>query len=98
MGLTAEKVPLAGAKRDAAIKAMEAPGFLERLTVRIMKLAAAKGFHNPFEEGDIDLPGGESAAGLAVTIIEKALDGSYTWDEEKHPDFYRFCWSRAESI
>src|ERR1041384_2491857 len=93
-----EKVPLTGAKRDAAIRAMEAPGFLDRLTVRIMKLAAAKGFYNPFNDEDIDLPGGESAASLAVAIVEKALDGSYTWDDQKHSDFYAFCRSRAESI
>lgn len=95
----AERVPLTGAKLDAAIKAMEAPGFLDRLTVRIMKLASNKGFGSPFNEsGDMDLPGGESAGGLAATIVEKALDGSYTWDDQKYPDFYRFCWSRAESI
>lgn len=93
-----EKVPLTGAKLDAAIIAMETPGFIYRLTVRIMKIAAAKGFYNPFEDNDVDLPGGESASGLAASIIEKALDGSYTWDDKKHPDFYKFCCSRAESI
>jgi len=96
--LEQEKVPLTGAKRDAAIIAMETLGFLDRLTVRIMKLAAAKGFYNPFDDEDVDLPGGESAGGLAASIIEKALDGSYTWDDLKHPDFYKFCCSRAESI
>jgi hypothetical protein len=94
----ADKVPLSGAKLDAAIKAMESARFLERLTVRIMKLAAAKGFQSPFDEKDVDLPGGKSAADLAVDIIEKALDGTYTWDDGKQPDFYRFCSSRAESI
>ncbi len=93
-----KKVPLTGAKRDAAIRSMEAPGFLDRLTVRIMKLAAEKGFYNPFDDDDVDLPGGESAAGLALSIIEKALDGSYSWDDQKYPDFYKFCRSRAESI
>jgi hypothetical protein len=92
-----KKVPLTQAKRDAAIKAMEAPCFFEKLTVRVMKLAEAKGFYNPFGE-DVNLPGGESAAGLALAIIEKALDGTYTWDDQKHPDFYWFCCSRAESI
>ncbi len=98
IGQRQEKVPLSGAKRDAALRAMEEPGFLNRLTVRIMKLAAAKGFYNPFDDEDMDLPGGETAGGLAMSIIEKALDGTYTWDDRKHPDFYRFCWSRAESI
>lgn len=93
-----EKVPLSGAKLDAAIRAMESAGFFERLTMRIMKLAAAKGFYNPFDDEDVDLPGGKAATDLANDIIEKALDGSYTWDDSKHPDFYRFCWSRAESI
>jgi hypothetical protein len=98
MELAQEKVPLSGAKLAVAIKAMETAGFLERLTVRIMKLAAAKGFYNPFNNEDVDLPGGKSAGDLAVDIIEKSLDGSYTWDEKKQPDFYWFCWSRAESI
>src|SRR5690349_5093258 len=93
-----ERAPLSGAKLDAAIKAMESAGFLEKLTARIMKLAAAKGFYNPFEDEDANLPGGKSAADLAGDIVEKVLDGSYTWDDQKHPDFYRFCWSRAESI
>jgi hypothetical protein len=93
-----EKVPISGAKLDAAIKAMESAGFFERLTMRIMKLAATKGFYNPFGNEDVDLPGGKSAADLANEIIEKALDGTYTWDDGKQPNFYRFCWSRAESI
>jgi hypothetical protein len=93
-----EKVPLSGAKLDAAITAMESAGFFERLTARIMKLAASKGFYNPFDDGDVDLPGGKSAADLANDIIEKALGGTYTWDDGKQPDFYRFCRSRAESI
>ncbi len=92
------KVPLAGAKLDVAIKAMESIGFLDRLTLRIMKLAAAKGFFNPFDNDDVDFPGGKSASDLAVDVVEKAMDGSYTWDEQKQPDFYRFCRSRAESI
>jgi len=92
-----ERVPLSGGTRDAAIKAMETPKFLERLTVRIMNLAREKGFFSPFNE-DMDLPGGKSAADLAVDIIQKTLAGSYTWDTEKMPDFYYFCWSRAESI
>src|SRR6266850_994367 len=96
--LPAEPVPLSGAKLDAAIKAMEAAGFIERLTVRIMKLAAGKGFYNPFDEVEVDLPGGKSAAGLATEIVEKALIGRFIWDDEKHPDFYRFCCSRGESI
>src|SRR5882672_7387421 len=98
MELAQEKVPLSGTKLDCAIKSMESAGFLERLTVRIMKLAAAKGFHNPFDDRDLDLPGGKSAADLAVDIVEKSLDGTYTWDDKKWSDFYRFCWSRAESI
>jgi len=93
-----EKVPLSGAKRDAAIKAMESPGFLERLTVRIMKLAATMGFYNPFDDKDVDLPGGKSAADLAIDILEKTLDGTYAWDEAKQADFYWFCVSRAKSI
>ncbi len=94
---TQERVPLSGTARDAAIKAMEAPKFLERLTVRIMSLAREKGFFSPFEQ-DMDLPGGKSAADLAVDIVEKALAGFYTWDTEKFPDFYNFCRSRTESI
>lgn len=93
---TQETTPLTGAKRDAAIKAMEMPGFLKRLTVRIMKLAREKGFFSPFAD-DMDLPG-KSAAELATDIVVKALDGTYTWDAEKVPDFYCFCRSRAESI
>ena len=93
-----ERVPLSGAKLDAAIRAMESTGFLEKLTARIMKLAAAKGFYSPFEDDDANLPGGKSSADLAGDVVEKALDGSYTWDDQKQPDFYRFCWSRAESI
>jgi hypothetical protein len=77
---------------------MESAGFLERLTMRIMKLAGAKGFYNPFDNEDVDLPGGKSAGDLATDIVQKALDGTYTWDDQKQPDFYRFCWSRAESI
>lgn len=95
--ITQEKVPLSGAKLDAAIHAMESPGFSEKLTIRIMKSAAIKGFFSPFGE-DTDLPGGESAAGLANVIVQKALDGSFFWDIEKHPDFYQFCCSRAESV
>lgn len=44
------------------------------------------------------LPGGKSAADLAMDIVEKALDGSYTWNSKEEPDFYRFCCSRAKSI
>jgi len=98
IGPEQENFPLMGAKRAVAIIAMETPGFLDRLTVRIMKLAATKAFYNPFDDDDVDLPGGESAGGLAASIIEKALDGSYTWDDQKFPDFYKFCCSRAESI
>src|SRR5258708_7461016 len=92
-----EKSPLTGTKLDVAIKAMESAGFLEKLTARIMKLAAAKGFYSPFGE-DTNLPGGKSVGDLAGDIVEKALDGTYTWDEQKYPDFFRFCCSRAESI
>jgi hypothetical protein len=92
-----ERVPLSGAKLDAAIRAMDAPDFSKKLTARIMKLAADKGFFSPFAD-DVDLPGGESAAGLVNSIVQKALEGTYTWDMEKHPDFYWFCYSRAESI
>lgn len=91
-----QKMPLSGAKLEAAIRSMESPGFISKLTVRIMKQAANKGFFSPFSD-DVDLPGGESATGLANTIVQKALDGTFTWDTEKHPDFYRFCCSRAES-
>jgi len=96
--LAQDPVPLSGAKLDAAIAAMEAPGFLEKLTARIMKLAIAKGFLHPFGRGNIDLPGGGSAGDLATDVIEKSLSGVYTWDTEKHPDFLIFCFSRAESI
>lgn len=89
--------PLSGDKLEAAIRSMEAPGFLAKLTVRIMKLAKCKGFGSLFEE-DVDLPGGESAAGLAASIVQKVLEGTYNWDTQKHPDFYGFCCSRAESI
>lgn len=75
MELAQEKVPLSGAKLDVAIKAMESAGFLERLTVRIMKLAAEKGFYNPLNSEDVDLPGGKSAGDLAVDILEKSLAG-----------------------
>lgn len=92
------KAPLAGTKLDIAIKAMESAGFLEKLTARIMTLAAAKGFYSPFIGEHANLPGGKSVGDLAGDIVEKALDGTYTWDELKHPDFYRFCCSRAESI
>lgn len=92
------KAPLSGAKLDAAIQSMETAGFLERLTLRIMREAARKGFYNPFTDGDLDLPGGKSAGDLAAEIIEKALTGAYTWDQERQPDFLAFCCSRAESI
>lgn len=95
--LAQDRVPLSGANLDAAIAAMQAPGFLEKLTARIMKLAIAKGFLHPFR-GNIDLPGGGSAGDLAVDIVEKSLSGTYTWDAEKEPDFLMFCFSRAESI
>lgn len=91
-----QRVPLSGDRLEAAIRSMESPGFFSKLTVRIMKLAANKGFFSPFED-DVDLPGGESASGLANTIVQKALDGTFTWDTQKHPDFYWFCCSRAES-
>jgi len=92
-----DKVALSGAQSEAARIAMEKPSFLDKVTVQIMKLARQKGFYSPFED-DMDLPGGKSAADLAVDIVEKALDGSYTWNSEKEPDFYNFCVSRAESI
>ncbi len=92
-----ERVPLSGEKLELALKAMESPGFLDRLTARIMKLARQKGFQSPFRD-EMDLPGGKSAGDLAGDILEKSLDGSYTWDQEKHPQFFRFCLSRAESI
>jgi hypothetical protein len=92
-----EKVPLSGERLTAAVKALEKPGFLNQLTVRIMKLAWQKGFQSPFEN-QMDLPGGKSAGDLAVDIVEKALDGTYAWDIEKFPNFHHFCLSRAESI
>jgi len=46
----------------------------------------------------MDLPGGKSVADLADDIIEKSPDGTFNWDQDKHPDFYHFCLSRAESI
>jgi hypothetical protein len=33
-----------------------------------------------------------------MDIVEKALAGAYTWDQQKTPNFYHFCLSRAESI
>lgn len=96
--LVEKKVPLSGFKLDTAVKAMESVGFQDRLTVRIMKLAEAMGLYNPFDEDDTNLPGGISAADLAVDIVIKALDGTYTWDNIRQPDFYRFCCSRALSI
>lgn len=92
-----ERVPLSGEALDSAIKAMESPNFLARLTARIMRLARKKGFQSPFSE-DMDLPGGKSAADLATDIVEKVMDGTYMWDREKIPNFYHFCLSRAESI
>lgn len=92
-----ERVPLSGEALDLAVQAMESSDFLPRLTARIMKLARNKGFQSPFRE-DMDLPGGRSAADLAIDIVEKAMDGTYTWDREKIPNFYHFCLSRAESI
>jgi len=46
----------------------------------------------------MDLPGGKSAADLACDIVEKAMDGSFTWDQSRIPNFYHFCLSSAESI
>jgi hypothetical protein len=92
-----KKVPLTGDNLEAAIRSMESPKFFEKLTLRIVKLAEQKGFFSPFRD-DVDLPGGESAGGLAHTIVQKALEGTFTWNTDKHPDFYRFCCSRAESI
>jgi len=63
-----------------------------------MKVAAEMGFYAPFDDEDSDLPGGKSAADLALDIIEKALDGSYNWDDKKQPNFLWFCRSRAKSI
>lgn len=94
---TPKRAPLCGAKLASANKAMESPGFLPRLTARIMKLARKKGFHSPFKES-MDLPGGKSSGDLASDIVEKALDGTFTWDQERIPNFAHFCLSRAESI
>ncbi len=92
-----KRVPLSGEKLVLAVEAMKKADFLVRLTARIMKLAKAKGFHSPFKDS-MDLPGGKSAADLADDILEKVLDGTFTWDRAKTPDFYHFCLSRAESI
>ena len=92
-----KRVPLSGEKLALAVEAMNSPNFLMRLTARIMKLAKQKGFHSPFKDS-MDLPGGKSAADLASDIVEKALDGSFTWDHARIPNFYHFCLSRAESI
>ncbi len=94
---TAKTVRLSGRKLDRAIRAIESPDFLKRLTIRIVKLAAKKGFISPFE-ADVHLPGGLSAADLALVIVEKSLVGRYSWDDEKFPCFERFCLSRAESV
>lgn len=93
----AERVALTGEKLAAATQAMNSPNFLMRLTARIVKLANNKGFHSPFKDS-LDLPGGKSADDLACDILEKTLSGQYTWDQQKIPDFYHFCLSRAESI
>jgi hypothetical protein len=37
-GFASKKLPLSGEKLDAAINAMETPGFLARLTARIIKI------------------------------------------------------------
>jgi len=92
-----ERVPLSGEKLALGVEAMKQPDFPMRLAARIMKLARQKGFHSPFKDS-MDLPGGKSAADLAYDILEKAMDGTYTWDLAKIPDFYHFCLSRAESI
>jgi hypothetical protein len=92
-----ERVPLSGEKLALAVEAMKSPNFLVRLTARIMKLARKMGFHSPFKDG-MDLPGGKSAADLAGDIVEKAMDGTFTWDQNRIPSFYHFCLSRAESI
>jgi hypothetical protein len=89
-------VPLYGEKLSLAVEAMQSPDFLMRLTARIMKLARRKGFQSPFSDS-MDLPGGKSAADLAGDIVEKAMDGTFTWDRGKMPSFYDFCLSRAES-
>jgi hypothetical protein len=92
-----EKVPLSGEKLALAVDAMNSPNFLMRLTARIMMLARKKGFHSPFKDS-MDLPGGKSAADLAGDILERAMDGTFTWDHARIPNFYHFCLSRAESI
>jgi len=92
-----ERVPLSGEKLALAVSVMKSPDFLMRLTARIMKLARQKGFHSPFKDS-MDLPGGKSAADLAGDIVEKAMDGTFTWDQLQTPNFYHFCLSRAESI
>lgn len=92
-----DRVPLSGEALDVALRALESPDYVSKLTVRIMQLARKKGFHSPFAD-TMDLPGGESASDLANDIMEKALAGNYTWDREKFPDFTNFCLSRTESI
>ena len=92
-----ERVPLSGEALDAAIRAMESPDFLSKLTGRIMQQAKKMGFHSPFVDS-MDLPGGKSAADLADDIVEKALAGNYGWDRQKFPDFTNFCCSRTRSI
>jgi len=91
------RVPLSGEKLALAVEAMKSPNFHMRLTARIMKLARQKGFHSPFKD-NMDLPGGKSAADLAGDIVEKAIDGTFTWDQAQIPHFYHFCLSRAKSI
>jgi len=91
------RVPLSGKQLEAAVLALETPAFREKLAARIMKLARQKGFHSPFDD-EMNLPGGKSAGDLAGDIVEKALEGSYTWDYSKQPNFLYFCLSRAESI
>jgi hypothetical protein len=91
------RVPLSGEKLALAVEAMKSPNFLMRLTARIMRLARQKGFHSPFKD-IMDLPGGKSAADLAGDIVEKATDGTFTWDHAQIPNFYHFCLSRTESI
>jgi hypothetical protein len=93
----AGRVPLSGEKLGLALQALEAPDFIKRLTARIVKLAKNKGFHSPFKDV-MDLPGGKSAGDLAMDIVDKTLTGAYMWDEQRFPNFYHFCLSRAESI
>jgi len=62
-----------------------------------VNLAKSKGFHSPFKD-QVDLPVGKSAGDLADDIVQKALDGTYTWDAERTPNFIQFCLSRAECI